>query len=311
MIGAAWNAIRLEVTLLSGDAVTLHGKEFFRVARHRYILLNYLLLALVISLVNMKTGDYAYSMAIQAQVTLAGVVFGICCVLAVPTFRWWQLRRTGGLIRLHASPLLAVAVCATVFGTQGLLGLAGMKPYGIGAVLVMAGYFYVISEVFFHFLALVVLPRVLRDLRGTEMRPERGARTGAGGEVPRRAEREAAPTITIKGEPFRAAALWYVRADGNYILVRSEDRRAFLPGPFGPVVDALPEALGLQVSRSDWVARVAVSGMQRNGREVVLDLVDGTSVKVAESRRKAVQSWLERTAPPVQGAGAEISTQTG
>jgi hypothetical protein len=160
-------------------------------------------------------------------------------------------------------------------------------------------WFYVLAEILTHCFLLVLTRRILADLRG--------------------ADREVAldPTeatlLDIKGARVRLSELSRVAAEGNYIRVVTAGAQHFLPGPFGPVADALPEAIGMRVSRSDWVARAAILKAQRAGRDLMLELTDGSTVRVAQAKRKAVLDWLQGLAQGEgeMSMGSATSTQTG
>ena len=49
---------------------------------------------------------------------------------------------------------------------------------------------------------------------------------------------------------------------------------------------------GMRVHRSWWVARAAVSGLERSDGKVVLVLTDGRSVPVSRANEKTVRAWL-------------------
>lgn len=60
------------------------------------------------------------------------------------------------------------------------------------------------------------------------------------------------------------------------------------------------------------MARAAVARVHRKGRDVTLDLVEGTSVKVAQVRRKAVLDWIKATGQGgASSEGEAMSIQTG
>lgn len=295
---------RLEIVLFSGDVVVFRNYEFVQATWHRYLLIHYALGALLLTLLDIRSGDYDVSLAAYMQVVFTSLVVFLLVLIMVPALGMALLGKDGGVLRIRASWLL---FCSTVLGIiAGQIALwliTGNTPRDIATLLAMVLFYYLLGEIIYHYILLVIIPRVLRDLRG-EWDDAPGSLDGA------EAEAEDG-SILIRGERVDPAMLWHVMADGNYIHVRTAERRAFLPGPFGPVVARLPDHLGMRVSRSDWVARRAVCGMRREGRALWLELVDGSSVKVAHARLRAVQDWLPDVVVQHQPSGRRMSIQTG
>lgn len=100
----------------------------------------------------------------------------------------------------------------------------------------------------------------------------------------------------LKGSVEQAAlaAVLRLEADGNYVTVVTERGRMSVPGPFAAVVARMPVGAGRQVHRSHWVARRAVTGDRRVGRDVRLQTVDGESVPVSAAQVAAVRAWLSQ-----------------
>lgn len=293
----------LEVVLISGDVVRFRNFEFVQAIKHRYALVPYGFAALSITLLDLRSNDETVSMVAFMQHVATSLLAAIMVLILVPVLGMVTLKRKGGVLRVRASVLLiAASAMGVATGQMTLYYVEGTLPGGLARLVVMVIFYYLVGEVIYSWALLFVVPRMLRDMRGATAQEENSPDSADGRSGP----------ILIKGERFAPETLCCVRADGNYILVRTLDRRVLLPGPFGPVADALPADLGMRVSRSDWVARAAVVRVHRKGRDVTLDLVDRTSVKVAQVRRKAVLDWLKATAQGGASAtGEAMSTQTG
>lgn len=292
----------LEIVLFSGDVVVFRNYEFVRAIWHRYIMIHYAIVALGITLLDIRSGPHVLTLVEFMQVVVASLLAALCVLILVPVLGMATLYRDGGVLRIRASLLLFGANAAgMIIGQVTLYLLTGQTPRDLMTLLAMTLFYYLLGEVIYHYVLLVIIPRVLRDMRG-EWDDAPGGEDGAEAED---------GSILIRGERFDPATLWHVMADGNYIHVRTAERRAFLPGPFGPVVARLPDHLGMRVSRSDWVARQAVCGMRREGRALWLHLADGSAVKVAHARMRAVQDWLPDLVVQHQPSGRRMSIQTG
>lgn len=86
----------------------------------------------------------------------------------------------------------------------------------------------------------------------------------------------------LRGKPLR------IEAQEHYVVIHAtEENRMFL-GRFSDVVQSLPDALGLRVHRSHWVAREEVSEVFVERRNTKLRLRNGEVVPVSRRYRRVV-----------------------
>lgn len=289
----------IELVLFSGDRVRLRRGEVPRILFHRYALIFYLVFALALSQLRM----FNEMLTMSPLERLALVALGLAGVILPTTLRFalTERRQKAGSIdvvnvsgHLLAFTLVSAFLCVHLAYTMP--GRPYPKPIHFVSIWL---WFYVLAEILTHCFLLVLVRRILADIRGTD-------RDVA-------LDPTEATLLDIKGARVRLSDLSRVAAEGNYIRVVTAGAQHFLPGPFGPVADALPEAIGMRVSRSDWVARAAILKAQRAGRYLTLELTDGSTIRVAQAKRKAVLDWLQGLA---QGdgevaVGTATSTQTG
>ena len=76
------------------------------------------------------------------------------------------------------------------------------------------------------------------------------------------------------------------------MAIHSDSGVTEVPGPFGALLDQMPDGLGLRIHRSHWVARRAITGQRKVGRDVLVDLSHGGSAPVAIPRQREVLDWL-------------------
>lgn len=113
-------------------------------------------------------------------------------------------------------------------------------------------------------------------------------------------EPQPTPALSIESAVAPApAALPLPPGFGPLLALKAEDHylRAFAPGReemflmrLRDAVAMLPDDAGVQVHRSWWVAKDAVSSVARDGRSAVLTLSNGTEVPVARDRLAAVKA---------------------
>lgn len=295
----------VEVRLFSGDRVVLGQGELPRFLLHRYILFNYVLVAFFLTLVDTRSGLPRNGLHDQALLVVIAIAAAIALLLLVTVLLDAMARRRGRAVRIAASPVLAAAALIGV--TAGDIAeylIFGYRTHlARSAVLIL--FYYVLVEALAHFFLLQVLPRVLRDLRSRDAVP------GLMPADPPPATTDVPEFVEIGGQRIPSRDLVQITVEGNYLRVRTVQARMFLPGPFGRVVDQLPDTLGVRVSRSDWVALREVQALRREAGDTYLDLRDGGSVKVANTRQKLVASLLGLNGMSLQGGAGEKSSQTG
>lgn len=300
-VGAA--SRRVELVMFSGDRILFGRFELPRALLHRYMMLCYAVTTGILSQLELFTPMITMSAGERLAVVLLsiGAVLGTAIAGVIGVELWH--RSTSRLV-IRASPFLFAASGVSAVATEWFVHVVPGEGWpGIVHLLIIWCCFYVISQILTHFLMLKVMTRALNDMRGGCPRSDRAAR-------------ETEPRIEIKGQLLRPGDILRVAAEGNYIRVVTNGRQHFLPGPFGPVIEALPPDLGVQVSRSDWVAAAGVAGLRKAGRDIAVEMIDGTTVRVAQSRRKAVTEWVQSLG---QGRSADVgapdpratSTQSG
>lgn len=281
--------------MFSGDRILFERFELPRALLHRNMLVFYVVLIGVLSQLNLFSPLLLMTGAERLAVVTISVLGGTLPLLIALVIGEW-LQAPGSIRVYRASWVIALASgCSLVAAEVYVQSVVDRPLPGLGYLLVIWTCFYVIMQATSHFVMLRLMKRVLIDMRGAEALP-RGADGRAIG--PRE--------IEIKGQRFLPGSLVRITAEGNYIRVTDQQAQHLLPGPFGPVIESLPEALGLQVSRSEWVAAGAVAGLRKVGREMILDLRNGHSLRVAQSRRKAVAEWVAALLPDLSAPQGEV-----
>lgn len=106
----------------------------------------------------------------------------------------------------------------------------------------------------------------------------------------------APPAVEILGRRFRSGDLWRLAAEQHYVSVGTQDGKSvLLRGNMSDAVAVLPPDLGVQVHRSHWVARAAISTVKRSSKGWRVVLLNGIDVPVARPRQSDVAQWIETT----------------
>lgn len=89
-------------------------------------------------------------------------------------------------------------------------------------------------------------------------------------------------------------AVLYLRMEDHYVRIRTEHGSRLEMGPLSRVMAGLSGVEGLRTHRSWWVARRAITGVERDGRNLRLRLVDGETAPVSRASVAKLRAagWL-------------------
>lgn len=287
----------LRLRLFSQDELILHPGEVGLVLRQRVMMLFYLFGVVLLIWLNWDERTARMPLELHAAAQVVGVVLG--GFVPVLGFVLADRRaRQGKDVILPASRLF---LAAAVFGYAGYnlfavpLGIAE-QPSVSHAVMDIA-FNYLLAEILGGIAVHFIAPAALAELRGSGSLPSTGvpsaAPTSATDEegsvtaLPLRAAH-----VRVANRVFAPEDIVLLKADGPHVVLTLRRGQQTLPGPFSAVVAQMPPGLGQQVSRSEWVATVAVECVSREGRDIVLRLSDGQESRIASTRQAKLQGWL-------------------
>ncbi|WP_299007275.1 LytTR family DNA-binding domain-containing protein [uncultured Caulobacter sp.] len=105
--------------------------------------------------------------------------------------------------------------------------------------------------------------------------------------------------VTAAAPTIDPGAVLYLRMEDHYVRVRTEHGSRLEMGPLARVTTGLAGVEGLQTHRSWWVARRAIVGVERDGRNLRLRLVDGQTAPVSRASVAKLRAagWLAEENP--------------
>ncbi|WP_108882429.1 LytTR family transcriptional regulator DNA-binding domain-containing protein [Anderseniella sp. Alg231-50] len=103
---------------------------------------------------------------------------------------------------------------------------------------------------------------------------------------------ELAPTLLSAIEPPLDGQVIWAEAQEHYVRITTGNEVRMVLCRFSDIVRELPDARGMQVHRSHWVACSAIADAVRDGQNMKLVLLSGDSVPVSRSFRSAVETRL-------------------
>ncbi|WP_143710428.1 LytTR family DNA-binding domain-containing protein [Tabrizicola sp. TH137] len=278
------------------------GDDLGRVFRHRYVLLQYLVLSLPILVTFLMFNPTAALYAPHLPPVVVGLVAMMWFLAGYVALLRLVLTRLGGGRVVPLTPGLVLGAPILLLTAKYAGNLIGMEaqwsPLRLQLLTIVLTFYLELA-------ATLVLrgavPRALAQLRAEQ----RVAQSPAVPPVMRAAEARAAEAPAREADlpdaPEALRDLLRLEAQGNYVLVVTAGGRHLLPGPLSAMVARLPESQGRRVHRSHWVAARAVVGMRRSARSLVIDTQDGAKVPVAIGQVAQVQAWAE---PLVTEGGA-------
>lgn len=288
--------------LVTMGEIHLRPGEILQLARHRLMLLFYMALVLMLILTNANGTARELPLELRGPVYILGAVVGVGLVLAA--LRMAELAAARGrTVQVSASPLFFLAGMFGLYSGEALSMLVvDSQPMGFVQGLLLVLFYYVLIEIAGGLAVHYIFPRALAEIRGQRPPPvpmpplvtEVPANLPA---LPVRSEGSVVPlrpveVLRIGNRRFAPADILRIEAEGNYVRIVTARERPLMPGPFSSVVARMPDALGIQIGRSDWVAASAVLGRRRDGRDLFLLLSDGSELRVSASRREAVKAWI-------------------
>jgi len=112
---------------------------------------------------------------------------------------------------------------------------------------------------------------------------------------------EPAPLVPVEAPAIAAdpGAVLYLKMEDHYVRIRTEHGSRLEIGPLARVTGGLSGIEGLQVHRSWWVARRAIAGVERDGRNLHLRLVNGEKAPVSRASVAKLRAagWLAEENP--------------
>lgn len=263
----------MRISYINGSHVQFTLRELLGFYRDRHSAT--LTLALLLALIFLKPFPALGALPLASQVVFWGLV--VPGTLAVHLAVLVALARRFRVGRSWIAHLVSATVCAVLspeLGTWvGLVHLGPRLP-----LMLFVGTFSLVCSMLSEFLmATYLLPRYLARLPGP----------------PPPAPTPAPQQISLLGRPFVLTDLRLISAEEHYVHVQTVQGRQMLRGRISDIEAQLPDALGLRVHRSHWVAASAVKDLNRSREGWMLELADGTQVPVARARREAVRDWLE------------------
>lgn len=106
--------------------------------------------------------------------------------------------------------------------------------------------------------------------------------------------REGMVPVEAPAPAAEPGAVLYLKMEDHYVRIRTEHGSRLEIGPLARVTGGLAGVEGLQVHRSWWVARRAIEGVERDGRNLRLRLVDGETAPVSRASVAKLRAagWL-------------------
>jgi len=115
----------------------------------------------------------------------------------------------------------------------------------------------------------------------------------------REGQREGLVPVEAPAPAADPGAVLYLKMEDHYVRIRTEHGARLEMGPLSRVTAGLSGVEGLQVHRSWWVARRAIEGVERDGRNLRLRLVDGETAPVSRASVAKLRAagWLAEENP--------------
>lgn len=271
-----------QLVFLGGGEVRIFPHEMGPILRHPLIMLFYLAITVVnlaVGAAFLTVGKGEPMLSLRLPLVCLSMLLGLLnLVICIRLVAWFQRRRA--VARIHVTPPLLLSILCgqtTLAAMQRIFLDTSLPPLWLMLCMIIA--YQAVGEAFLGFLRHHA-DDILQDVRSHH---------------PRSVDTPTPPqpaTFVAGNRSFPVESVLRLSAQGNYVRVVTDSAEALVPGPLSDLAATLPERLGALVHRSDWVATRAVTAAYRDGRNTVLELGDGTTVRVASSREALIRDWL-------------------
>lgn len=210
---------------------------------------------------------------------------GLCVALAFVQ-KWTGLGRV--YLPLVGAATFLIVVQLTVFQ----LALYSGTRYAPFTDLLAIGQAFVIIQVFEALYFAYVFP-ILRE----RLRP-----------APEKKEEEVEERlIESAGQSFDLGNVLCMVSQEHHVHIATADGGHKIRARLGDLVSQTRADEGVQLHRSHWAARHAIAGIEKDGANDVLVLVNGERLPIARPRRGEVREWLSQYRPDIdQTAGDSL-----
>lgn len=279
--------------LVTGHVMTVPRRELSAILRH------WLTIGLVVMIAGAGwvTGFYGDMSAFSPWQQMLILLFGAALAFAAQVA---GLLISNGLMRGPVPTIVPSSVTAALLcGYSIVVNLIAQAPSTVPGVVLFWVLMVFECEVGTMAFALAALPFIRADIQRHNLIGSVPPETGVQGPdpaplapapVPRAVEAMVALDKTI----VPASQIQLMKAEGIYVAITTDTTRFLESKSLQSLCDQIPPALGLRVHRSYWVALRVVMRVRRTGRDMVIDLTDGTQVPVARSLQKEVSALLPR-----------------
>ncbi|GEM_PF-3837148 len=189
-------------------------------------------------------------------------------------------------------PLIGLVAYTITYATTVLhIHLQTGRPFQVILLPSMALVGYLVALVFETLYFAFVLPVLLRDIREHQADREPEPQAGQNRH------------ICIAGMKLPLDDIQTLRSQEHFVLISTPEGQQSIRARLGDLVPQTSEADGVLAHRSYWVARHAISHLDReNGSDVIVTHA-GERLKVAQTRQEEVRQWLDRHLPDINAPG--------
>jgi len=152
-------------------------------------------------------------------------------------------------------------------------------------------FYYVMEQIFLTLYVSVIHPVVIRDVE-TSGAEDAAAETSD-------IEAPAKKMIRLDKRYYDISDLQYLRAAEHYLHVTTSLREDLVRARLSDAIEELGSEAGIQIHRSRWVARQAISSAYVASSKLYIVMNDGSKFSVARNRKKSVLDWLEKNSVSV------------
>gem|GEM_PF-6731411 len=276
----------MKIIVTMGPSIRLTKKELFNLASHRYIItvsaLFLVLLLVIAPHPGMKDAEGWIRFSVYFPAIASGYVVFFTLIFA-------QLFISPIIFKksiAHTAPSLFISACVSLYVGIVVADFFGvLMPPGYGWIMAIISMNYAMGEAIFFLVRQFVVDRILEKHDcADKSAPETNIDNFPSESY----------IIHVNGRRVNVKDIVRIKSNGNYVEIYFTEGKVFEHSTLKNTVSLIPDGIGVQIHRGQWVAYSSIKELRHNRRHLSILLNDGSILPVARHRQSELKRLFSR-----------------